>query len=429
VRFGLVAVILTLPLEFTTTYFWQPLARWALAITGIAFVYLVATGRREVRLPRQASVIVLAVFLAVTFASWLLLRAPGSSKGVLDITLYPIAGLLMFNVARTEDEHRRAWVALLVSGLAVAAVGAILFVTHWSIWTPNPAVANRLNITFGDPNITARFLTLCACAAVLTFAARKAPSWLAVTTAIACALVLPLTFSRSGLALFIVSVVVAAVASTTRRRAAALAAGTLVVFAVSTGVNPVTRDRAESAAMTLATLVTGSTNTSAPAARATSQGGVTLDDNRKYLVAAGVNMFVDHPLTGVGFGGYQQQLVTNYKRYLPPNFLHPDTASHTAFVTVAAEEGVIGLGLLLAFLVWLGVEAFRARRSVWVQLPMVLIVPIVLYSQFEGRLLEEPYFWLCLALVYAAFGLRGTRPPALSRQPANRDAAVSRLPK
>ena len=147
------------------------------------------------------------------------------------------------------------------------------------------------------------------------------------------------------------------------------------------------------------------------------------------MVAAGVNMFVDHPLTGVGFGGYQQQLVTNYKRYLPPNFLHPDTASHTAFVTVAAEEGVVGLGLLLAFLVWLGVLAFRARRSVWVQLPMVLIVPIVLYSQFEGRLLEEPYFWLCLALVYAAFRLRGTRPPALSRQPANRDAAVSRLPK
>jgi O-antigen ligase len=232
--------------------------------------------------------------------------------------------------------------------------------------------------------------------------------------------VLPLTFSRSGLALFILSVVVAAVVSLKHRRAAALAAGTLLVFAISTGVNPVTRDRAASAAMTVATLVTGSANTSGQAPRATGQGGVTLDDNRKYLVAAGVNMFVDHPVTGVGFGGYQHQLVTNYKRYLPPNFVNPDTVSHTAFVTVAAEEGVIGLALLLAFLAWLGVEAFRSRRSVWVQVPMVLMVPIILYSQFEGRLLEEPYFWLCLALVYAA----------LSRQPANRDAAVSRrLPK
>ena len=413
VRFGLVAVILTLPLEFTASYFWQPLARWALAITGIAFLYLVAVRRREVRLPRQASAVVLAVFLAVTLGSWLLTRAPGSYKGVLDITLYPIAGLLILNVARTEDDHRRAWVALLVSGLAVAALGAILYISHSSIWTPNPAVANRLNITFADPNITARFLTLCASAAVLMFAAKKGPSWLAIATAVACALVTPLTFSRSGLALFILSVVIAAVVSLKPRRAAALAAGTLLVFAVSTGVNPVTRDRAASAAMTLATLVTGSepnASTAAPSPR--NSGGIALDDNRKYLVAAGANMFVDHPIVGVGFGGYQHQLLTNYRHYLP-NFPNPDTVSHTAFVTMAAEEGVIGLALLLAFLVWLGVEAFRARRSLWVQVPMVLIVPIVLYSQFEGRFLEEPYLWLCLGLLYSAFQLpRALRPYA-----------------
>jgi O-antigen ligase len=333
-------------------------------------------------------------------------------------------------VVRTEDDQRRAWMALLASGLMVAVLGVLLFVAGWAIWTPNAAVANRLNITFADPNITARFLTLCACAAVLMFAARKGPSWLAVACALACAVVVPLTFSRSGLALFIVSVVVAAVISTRRKRAFAIATGTLLVFAISTGVNPVTRDRAEGAALVLETMVTGTAhNMSTPAAGPRGKDTFALEDNRKYLIAAGVNMFVDHPLTGVGFGGYQHELVTNYKRYLPPSFVHPDTASHTAFVTVAAEEGVIGLGLFLAFLVWLGIEAFRARRSVWVQLPMVLMVPIVLYSQFEGRLLEEPYFWLCLALVYAAFRLRVAQPPALSRQPANRDAALSRLPK
>ena len=49
----------------------------------------------------------------------------------------------------------------------------------------------------------------------------------------------------------------------------------------------------------------------------------------------------------------------------------------------------------------------------WVQVPMVLIVPIVLYSQFEGRFLEEPYLWLCLGLMYSAFQLpRALRPYA-----------------
>ena len=426
VKYGLAAVILTLPLEFTATYTWQPLARWALAVTGIAFAYLVVTRRRDVLWPRSASAIVLACFLAFTLGSWLLTRAPGSLKPLLDITLYPVAALLMLNVVRTEDDQRRAWIALLASGLMVAALGAILFTAGWTIWTPNPAVANRMNITFADPNITARFLTLCGSAAVLMFAARRGPAWLAVACALACAGVLPLTYSRSGLALFIVSVVLAAVASLRRKRAFTIAAVTLLVFAISTGVNPVTRDRAEGAALVLETMVTGTAhNISTPGAGPGGKDAFALEDNRKYLIAAGVNMFADHPIAGVGFGGYQHQLLTAYRSYLP-NAPNPDTVSHTAFVTVAAEEGVIGLAVLVAFLIWLGAEGWRQRRSVWVQVPMVLIVPIVLYSQFEGRFLEEPYLWLCLALIYAAFQLRR---PVPVRPYAAPEASSRRLPK
>ena len=117
-------------------------------------------------------------------------------------------------------------------------------------------------------------------------------------------------------------------------------------------------------------------------------------------------MFADHPVAGIGFGGFQHALSTTYRRLIPPDLPNPDIASHTAFVTIAAEQGVIGIALLLIFLVQLGREAFTARLRTWAVLPAVLIVPIILYSQFEGRFLEEPYLWLCLALFYAALGAR-----------------------
>jgi hypothetical protein len=38
----------------------------------------------------------------------------------------------------------------------------------------------------------------------------------------------------------------------------------------------------------------------------------------------------------------------------------------------------------------------------WIVIPALLLVPIVVYSQFEGRLVEEPYLWVALGLLFAA---------------------------
>src|SRR5438552_3369974 len=105
--------------------------------------------------------------------------------------LSPLMGLLLVNVILSEEDHRRASTAFLVSALAIAALGLVLYVTQTAIWTPNRLVATRLNITFGDPNITARFLTLGACAAILMFATRKCPAWVCCATAVGQTATLP----------------------------------------------------------------------------------------------------------------------------------------------------------------------------------------------------------------------------------------------
>jgi len=210
-----------------------------------------------------------------------------------------------------------------------------------------------------------------------------------------------MTYSRSGLALFILSAVLAALLVTEKRRALALVACVVVVFTLSTAVNPVTRERAVGASAALISIVGGTTAGFVPSVPDDS-GDSALHDNRRYLIGAGLRMFVDHPLVGVGLGGYREQLVSHYKTFIPANIPNPDTVSHTALVTIAAEQGLVGLALIVVFLALLAREAVRNRRNVWAMLPAALIVPILLYSQFEGRLMSEPYLWLCLALFYSA---------------------------
>jgi hypothetical protein len=403
VRYGPALIILTLPLEFTARYMRQPAVRYAMVLVAAALAYLILTRRRAWALPREASAIWLTVFVIAALVSWLPIQAPGSLRQVADVALYPLFGLVIMNLVLTRDDHQRAWVAFLVSGLAVAVLGFALYATHHTIWTPNPVVANRLNITFADPNITARFLTLSAVVAVMLFANRRGPVWLCAASAAACAVVVPMTYSRSGLALFVASLLIAAAVVADRRRAFAFAGCILVVFVLSTAINPVTRQRALDAEATLVGAVTGTAaNLSTPDTSPSGGDTFALADNRRYLIEAGVKMFADHPLTGVGFGDFQHAMSSTYKRFIPSDLPNPDFASHTAFVTIAAEQGVIGILLILIFLVQLAREALATRFSTWSVLPAILIVPLILYSQFEGRFIEEPYLWLCLGLFYAA---------------------------
>jgi putative inorganic carbon (hco3(-)) transporter len=402
-RYGLPVFILCLPLEFTSTFLRLQLARIVLIVVGVAFVYLLVAGERKLLIPRGSSVFPLALYVAVSIASWLFTRAPGSLNPLLDVAAYPLMALLVVNLARTEQQQDNAWTAFLVSGLAIALLGAFLYYADASIWRPDLTTPlHRVNATFADPNILARFLTLAVGAAILMFAARRQNRWLVIATAMAGAAVLPLTFSKSGYLFFPVSLVLAAILGAGHRRAALIALATIAIFAGAILVNPATRDRS----MVVVETITGtSQNVVQSAQPADAVGSVQLDSVRSYLINAGWQMFKDHPLFGIGYGGFQHSLLTEYKRFLPQN--QPVTLSHTSAVTILSEQGAVGAGLLLAFLLLLAWEAIRAmrRRTPWRDLivtPAFLIVPILLFSQLEGRLIEEPYLWLAIGLVYSA---------------------------
>ena len=409
-RFGLPAFILTLPLEFTSQLLRLQLARIVLLVAAAAYGYLVLAGQRKVAVPFTLSNIALATFIAVSLLSWLFTRAPGSRNGLADLVLYPLAAVLIVNLSPSVEEHRKAWVALLASGVAIAVLVWFLHITHLNIWRADPT-GIRTNATFGDPDVAARFLTIAASAGIALFAARVRVDKTSLAAIASGAAFTVSTLSKASLILFPASFVVAAVFGRDHKRAAIAGLAGLLIFGASVVLTPGASPRVVRAF----NQITGGAHliVNPPSSSITNQqiNQSELDLVRVYLINAGWQMFRDHPITGVGYGGYQHALTTTYKRFLPAN--PPATLSHTTFVTILSEEGLIGAVPFAAFLLLLLYEVIAAIRRGspmrdWIVTPAVAIVPILAYSQLEGRLIEEPYLWLALGLLYSAKALDGS---------------------
>jgi len=161
--------------------------------------------------------------------------------------------------------------------------------------------------------------------------------------------------------------------------------------------------------------------------------GVELVGQREFLIKGGWEMWKDNPLFGVGSGNYQHTLVTSYLWTLP--WWAQTTLSHTSLISVLAELGIVGvsiIGLFVARVVVACKSAYRRSTGRYSRLMAVwcaaAMIEILFQSQSEGRLLEEPFLYLILAIVVSlelGAGTRGVDPvvePEAARAAPGEDA-------
>lgn len=125
-------------------------------------------------------------------------------------------------------------------------------------------------------------------------------------------------------------------------------------------------------------------------------------DGRDHLVAGGVAVWRGAPAVGVGTGGfaasYAETLTADERRHATV------FVSHTAPVTVLAELGLVGIGLLA----WLAAAAWRVlsdrrRPGAWTRAVIgAMLAGVVVHSLLTGALLEDPIVWALLAAGCAA---------------------------
>ncbi|HEY2592624.1 MAG TPA: O-antigen ligase family protein, partial [Chloroflexota bacterium] len=133
---------------------------------------------------------------------------------------------------------------------------------------------------------------------------------------------------------------------------------------------------------------------------------------RANLVTGGVSMFGSRPIWGYGSGSF----VTEYQRRYPAS-VSTVSASHTIPITVAAEQGLVGLVVYLALVISALLALFREVRADPVRLAvaaafLALVVHTMLYADF----LEDPITWTLLGIGSALITASRVRRSAAQRE-------------
>jgi glycosyltransferase involved in cell wall biosynthesis/O-antigen ligase len=396
-------LIVTLPLEFTQKFTALSVVQVSRVVIAACLVTLLAQkafGLREVRLPPMRLWLPVVCFIGYAALSAALSGSLPGLKTAAAMVVYSFMALALYNWCGSARDQDRFWSWLSISVIAVSIVGLLEAVTGKLIWNAPNSGFPRINSTFKDPNIYARFLTFGAVAAVVLASRPRAGGRSVLVAALVVAsAALPFTFSRQGWVLGALVLLLAAVMAVDRRRAVGLVALSFITFAAVALLDPQVRDRWSVLGDILTT------------ARPRVYGGalafvnvLPLDTARRYLVAAGFQMFYDHPLFGVGFGNFPASMLGAYAGFIAGDSKTID--SHTSFVTIIAELGLVGLALAAwwAFeFVRSTVKSFRSQiRRPYVTAALLALLLILLVSQLEGRFLEEPYVWLLLGAALGA---------------------------
>ncbi len=319
--------------------------------------------------------------------------------------------LLFVLLAQIEWTPRllRLCLGLLVGlALVFSAIGYVEYATKHIFLNPKLLASNdlhtyfRTNSVFFDPNIYGRFLVVAmlAVAATMLQTARAKTVWIGAGVLAALWAGLVLTLSQSSLGALLVGLATLAVLRWGAKRAL-LPAAAVVAVAVA------------------AVLVTPSTF------------GVNLDNldasssGRTVLVSGGGKLFAARPIQGYGSGAFIVEYRRREGRHLAPDAA---SASHTIPITVAAEQGAIGL---LAYLALLAAALARLlsrgaglsiARSAVAAAFLALLFHTLVYAAF----LEDPLTWALLGIGTALAAAAAPLPapaPAVPPTAAERSAA------
>jgi putative inorganic carbon (hco3(-)) transporter len=296
---------------------------------------------------------------------------------------------LLREVQWTRDVVLACLGVLVALALVFCAIGFWEYDRRELFWNPKVIAANqfesyfRVNSVFWDPNVYGRFLALVMTAAAAFLLWTRRPGIALGTGAVLAVLWggLVLTFSQSSFAALLAGLaVLAALRWDVRRTAVAAVAGVALAAVIAVAFQDTLKiDLGSSSGLTEVT------------------------SGRSDLIGGGLELFVNRPLQGYGSGSFGRA----YRQERKGNQQQAVSASHTMPVTVAAEQGVIGLVAYLAvvaaaLMVLFGDRAARAlpagrglrvARAALAAMFVALLVHTMVYAAF----LEDPFTWVIIA--------------------------------
>jgi O-antigen ligase len=308
------------------------------------------------------------------------------SKGLENMVFFYVPFALLFALLREVRWTRELLLVCLGMAVALAVLFAgIGFVEYYRkhlFLNPKVVAANeysnffRVNSLFFDPNIYGRFLALVmvAVTAGVLWSARRREVLLGAAVLLWLLAGLVTSFSQSSIAALLLGLAVLA-AWRWDVRGTLYVAGALVAIALVV------------VALAPPSLHLGLSGRGGSASNATS--------GRTKLIKGGLRLFADRPLEGFGPGSFALE----YRRHEHVDGTNATSASHTIPITVAAEQGIVGVALYAALLVSAFAVLFGdAGRSPPRIALAACFAALVLHTFTYADFLEDPLTWTLLGI-------------------------------
>jgi O-antigen ligase len=405
----------------------RPQAFPLLAIAAVPFRLPISADGRTVNLLIPLYVVVAAGTLACLpdlrkrtgkpiLLDWLLLatvvlyalQASYSSdhtKALENLAFFYIPFGLLYALLRQVRWTRELLLACL--GIAVAeavvfaGIGFIEYGRKELLLNPKVVAANeydnyfRVNSLFFDPSIYGRFLALVmlAVTTVVLWTGRRRDVWLGAAVLAWLLGGLITSFSQSSIAALLLGLAVLAAYRWDVR-------GTVYVSLAVAAIAGVV------ALLAPPSLHLGLKGTGGSANNATS--------GRAKLITGGLDLFAEAPIQGHGSGSFEAAYKAHNTRGAVAQ--NATSASHTIPITVAAEQGIVGLALYVALLVCAFVVLFSgAGRSPPRIALAACFAALVLHTWTYADFLEDPLTWTLLGIGATLAYARREDAPASAR--------------
>jgi putative inorganic carbon (HCO3(-)) transporter len=352
------------------------------------------TGRRAaIWLPRVLAAVVFLYALQSLYSE-------DFSKGLQNVCFFlvpfTVAFALLQDVKWNAELLRWALWVVAAEALAFVVIGSVEYASRSLFWNDAVIRSNdfhtyfRVNSVFWDPNVYGRYLALVLVivTTALLWTKDRRNFWLLAGTILVLWIGLAQTFSQSSfIALLAGLAVLAAIRWSWKWTLGAVLVGVV-------------------GAALVVTLVGGSGKLSFDRFNVDTSG-------RANLVQGGIDLFTERPLWGYGSGSFQRAYSDRRE-----NKDIPVSVSHTEPVTVAAEQGLVGLSFYIALIVvalWAMAAGLRGRRASRAAV-LAAFVALLVHTMAYAGFFEDPITWVLLA-VGAALASTPYVPPTV-RDPA-----------
>ena len=421
-RTGLFLLLLAMPLQRTA---FRHLPSWAFGLVG--FATLVAIVLPEVRVSRTSfsrrahSLEWLAVGMFIysfaSFVTWVFATGQQTIIGQngLYCLAYTVTALFLFiAINRLVDSVRTLYTAMLPVLAVCLLICVIAIYEHvvgtspimaWRVATfstwEQPVREHGVFGIFYDPNLLGNYVATIALLVLPTLAVRTAPvsyKVLRVAVVVLALLVLFWTFSLSSWLGFGAGLAIVGRYGKRRRALSLILCAILVMTLVGAQSRTVLeRLMPDSEVYRLARLVSGTQMLSA---------AEDILSDRISLDRLGLEMFRENPVLGSGYGSFAMR--GSVQRLAAESHV-----SHNSYVLVLAEQGLLGIGLLLA-LIYMALRTassnIKAAQDQFIRQLQVgslaAIVANLVFCAAYASLTYNVNLWMVLGLTVAITRMR-----------------------